>query len=253
VASFLLVANQTLGGESLAAYLRRVIQSDAAAQFVVVVPMATAVPVDPGAVLGMGFVDAELIDHLEHDARERLKVLLEWFRDAGVRAAGRVVQGDPLAAMERVAQSHHLDEIVISTLPAGVSQWLRQDLVHRARRRFGIPITTIIGTASDRTFPSGAADNAPLDALESAGPSAVPTRDREGVAMSESVYKIIELVGTSTDSWEKAAAAAVATASRTLRDLRVAEIAQLDLVITDGAVSAYRAKLKVSFKYEDDE
>ena len=71
--------------------------------------------------------------------------------------------------------------------------------------------------------------------------------------MAESVYKVIELVGTSTDSWEKAAAAAVARAGETLRDLRIAEVTQLDLVIDDGKVSAYRAKLKVSFKYEGGE
>jgi dodecin len=69
--------------------------------------------------------------------------------------------------------------------------------------------------------------------------------------MAESVYKIIELVGTSTESWEKAASAAVAKASGSLRDLRIAEVAELDLQIEDGAVSAYRAKVKVSFKYED--
>jgi dodecin len=68
--------------------------------------------------------------------------------------------------------------------------------------------------------------------------------------MSESVYKVIELIGTSTDSWEKAAAAAVERASQSLRELRVAEVVELDLVIEDGKVSAYRAKLKVSFKYD---
>jgi dodecin len=71
--------------------------------------------------------------------------------------------------------------------------------------------------------------------------------------MAESVYKIIELVGTSTESWEKAAAAAVTRASETLRDLRVAEVAQLDLVIENGVVSAYRAKVRVSFKYEGEQ
>jgi len=69
--------------------------------------------------------------------------------------------------------------------------------------------------------------------------------------MPESVYKIIELVGTSTDSWEKAAAAAVSKASKTLRDLRIAEVSQLDLQLENGKVKAYRAKVKVSFKYED--
>lgn len=68
--------------------------------------------------------------------------------------------------------------------------------------------------------------------------------------MAESVYKVIELVGTSSESWEKAASAAVKKASKTLRDLRVAEVSELDMVLKDGKVESYRAKLKVSFKYE---
>ena len=67
--------------------------------------------------------------------------------------------------------------------------------------------------------------------------------------MPESVYKIIELVGTSTESWEKAAAAAVTKASKTLRDLRIAEISELDLQLENGKIRAYRAKVKLSFKY----
>ncbi|MDD5225421.1 MAG: dodecin family protein [bacterium] len=67
--------------------------------------------------------------------------------------------------------------------------------------------------------------------------------------MPESVYKIIELVGTSKKSWEEAAKNAVETASKSLRDLRVAEISELDLKIEDGKVTAYRARVKVSFKY----
>ena len=68
--------------------------------------------------------------------------------------------------------------------------------------------------------------------------------------MAESVYKVIELVGTSTDSWEKAASAAIARAAESLRDLRIAEVAQLDMQLDDGKVIAYRARVKVSFKYE---
>jgi len=68
--------------------------------------------------------------------------------------------------------------------------------------------------------------------------------------MVESVYKVIELVGTSTESWEKAAAAAVAMAAKSLRDLRIAEVAELDVQLEDGKIRAYRAKIKVSFKYE---
>jgi flavin-binding protein dodecin len=68
--------------------------------------------------------------------------------------------------------------------------------------------------------------------------------------MAESVYKVIELVGTSAESWEKAAAAAVERAAQSLRDLRVAEVVEMDMVIEDGKVTAYRTKVKVSFKYE---
>jgi flavin-binding protein dodecin len=73
----------------------------------------------------------------------------------------------------------------------------------------------------------------------------------KGRAMTESVYKVIELVGTSTESWEKAAAAAVDRASKTLRGLRVAEVTELDMHLEDGKVQTYRAKVSVSFKYED--
>jgi len=68
--------------------------------------------------------------------------------------------------------------------------------------------------------------------------------------MAESVYKVIELVGTSTESWEKAAAAAVERAAKSLRDLRIAEVVELDIQLEDGEVQFYRAKVKVSFKYE---
>ncbi len=74
--------------------------------------------------------------------------------------------------------------------------------------------------------------------------------ERKERDMAESVYKVIELVGTSTESWEEAAAAAVETAAKSLRDLRIAEVAELDMQLEDGKVRAYRAKVKVSFKYE---
>ena len=68
--------------------------------------------------------------------------------------------------------------------------------------------------------------------------------------MADSVYRVTELVGTSSESWEQAAASAVETASQTLRDLRIAEVVQLDLQLEEGRVRAYRARVKVSFKYE---
>ena len=68
--------------------------------------------------------------------------------------------------------------------------------------------------------------------------------------MAESIYRVTEVIGTSTDSWEKAAKNAVETASKTLRDLRVGEIKKLDVVIEKGKVTAYRARVNISFKYE---
>ncbi len=68
--------------------------------------------------------------------------------------------------------------------------------------------------------------------------------------MTDSVYKIITLIGTSTDSWEKAAAAAIEQASKSLRDLRIAEVEELDMRLENGKVVAYRAKVRISFKYE---
>ena len=74
--------------------------------------------------------------------------------------------------------------------------------------------------------------------------------DQKENNVGENVYKVIELIGTSTESWEKAAAAAVARAGKTLRDLRVAEVVQLDMQLKKGKIEAYRAKINVSFKYE---
>jgi flavin-binding protein dodecin len=242
--SVLVVANQTLGGKALGAHLRRVIDTDPNVRFLVIVPVAAPV-LDVGgamgAMSGVTMSDPALQDHLVDLARDQLRLVLAWLRDAGVEAEGTVV-GDPMVAMEAAVASRTFDEIVISTLPVRVSRWLRQDLAHRAARRFAVPVTTIT-----------AADDAVLPTIpQSTALSRTTSAPRERVVMAESVYKVIELVGTSTESWEKAAAAAVTRASDTLRDLRVAEVVQLDLVIDDGAVSAYRAKIKVSFKYEDE-
>ncbi len=68
--------------------------------------------------------------------------------------------------------------------------------------------------------------------------------------MAESIYRVTEVIGTSTDSWEKAAKNAVETASKTLRDLRVGEVVKLDVAIEKGKVTAYRARVNISFKYE---
>jgi flavin-binding protein dodecin len=86
--------------------------------------------------------------------------------------------------------------------------------------------------------------------MKAASRKTTPRKTGKEPVMAESVYKVIELVGTSTDSWEKAAKAAVDRAAKTLRDLRIAEVVQLDMQLEGGKVRAYRAKVKVSFKYE---
>jgi flavin-binding protein dodecin len=78
------------------------------------------------------------------------------------------------------------------------------------------------------------------------------THRKEGVMATESVYKVVELVGTSAKSWEDAAKVAVETASKSLKELRVAEITKLDLKIEKGAVVSYRARVSLSFKYKKD-
>lgn len=67
----------------------------------------------------------------------------------------------------------------------------------------------------------------------------------------ESIYKVIELIGTSPNSWEEAAKTAVETAGKSLKDLRIAEVVELDMKVEDGKVFAYRTKVKVSFKYQE--
>ncbi|MCX5991591.1 MAG: dodecin family protein [Chloroflexi bacterium] len=70
---------------------------------------------------------------------------------------------------------------------------------------------------------------------------------------ADSVYKVIEIIGTSTQSWEKAAASAVEMAAKSLRDLRVAEVVEMDMQIDNGKILAYRTKIKLSFKYEKED
>lgn len=255
MASFLLVLNQTSGGEALATHLRRVIASDPSADFLVLVPMSTPTAVDLGGSMGVmsgvAVLDTTVQHEIEDAARQRLERILTWLRAAGADAEGAVV-GDPLAAMDEAVESQTFGEIIVSTPPARFGQWLRRDLVRRASRRFAIPVTAVMATDVDPP-PDSSAEPSSVEPTDAASAAPVPVATRKRAEMAESVYKIVELVGTSPESWEKAAAAAVAKASLSLRDLRVAEVSELDMVIDDGAVAAYRAKLKVSFKYEVDD
>jgi len=256
--SILLVANQTSGGEALATHLRRVIASDPAARFTVLVPLATPAPVDLGGAMGVmsgvAVLDPSVQAQIQEVARARLTRILDWLHEAGAEAEGSVV-GEPIAAMEAAAEAQAFDEIIVSTVPARVSQWLRRDLARRATKRFSIPITTVMAADTEPAPAPGPAPESSAAAVPDQSPAPDPASGdgvspRKRAVMAESVYKIIELVGTSTESWEKAAAAAVSKASLSLRDLRVAEVSELDMVIDDGAVVSYRAKVKVSFKYE---
>ena len=251
MASYLVLANRTIGGTALTEHLAEIVASDPDVTFTVVVPVThgAGVPLEIGGAMGgIAVMDVDTEQLVVHDAYERLDQLMAWFAASGVEATGDVVVGDAVTSIERIRRTRPFDRIIVSTLPSTISRWLRLDLARRVERRFGLPVTTITGPGAVRAEPVG-----PADTKVDEAPAPAPSEPRaRGASMGESVYKIIELVGTSSESWEKAAAAAVLTASKSLRDLRVAEVAQLDLVIDEGAVVVYRAKVKVSFKYQTD-
>jgi flavin-binding protein dodecin len=114
------------------------------------------------------------------------------------------------------------------------------------RARFALRL--LRGPAAPHPFD---ADAMMLGSTPAGASCCLPASYRTEDVMTESVYKVIELIGTSKESWEKAAAAAVTRAAKTLRDLRVAEVVKLDMQLDEtGAIEAYRAKLNVSFKFE---
>jgi hypothetical protein len=130
---YLMVANQTLGGEHLAEKVKELL-AEGPCRFHVLVP--ATVPADH-AVYTEG--QAEAI------ARRRLDNALARFRDLGADADGEVGDANPLEAVGDVLRDEEFDEIILSTLPAGASRWLKQDLPHRVERSFGLPVTHIVG------------------------------------------------------------------------------------------------------------
>jgi flavin-binding protein dodecin len=267
---YVVIANRTLAGAALAGQIDRILGQDAGATFRVVAPVSlpnfAAVEIG-GAMGGIAVVDVDGRERALDEARQRVDELVTRLRATGAPASGEVVIGDPVPAVVALAAGGDVAEVIVSTLPSRLSRVLRQDLPQRLRRRIDVPVTLIEATddpgahdarptTADR--PGMTADTPPTvdaprpaDELRPAHESTPRTDpERERGTMTERVYKIIELVGTSTESWEKAAAAAVMTAQQSIRDLRVAEVVQLDLVVGDGEVTVYRAKVKVSFKYE---
>ncbi len=132
---YLVVANQTLGGEHLAAKAREYV-STGSSLFYVVVP---ATPSTEHLVWTEG--EARSI------ARERLERAVDRFRQLGAEADGEVGDANPLLAIEDVLRNQSFDEIILSTLPAGPSRWLKLDLPARVQKQFGLPVTHVVGEA----------------------------------------------------------------------------------------------------------
>jgi GABA permease len=129
---YLVVANQTLGGEPLMREIRKRRGSEPSS-FHVLVP---ATPVSEHGTWTEGKARAVATERLEH--------MLASLRSEGVPASGQVGDANPLFAIDDVLRNHEIDEIIISTLPPGISRWLRQDLVHRVTRRFDRPVTHVV-------------------------------------------------------------------------------------------------------------
>jgi GABA permease len=147
VARYLVVANQTLGGEQLMEEVRRRVAAGPSS-FHVIVPNTRSVDVVPlpGGPLppGSAHVAVEEQDRRATQiAESRLHQALSQLRAEGVEAHGELGDADPLTAIGEALQDDHFDEIIISTLPSGISRWLGMDLPKRAERRFHVPITTV--------------------------------------------------------------------------------------------------------------
>ena len=135
---YLVVSNQTLGGAALAAKVRTALE-EGPAEFHLVVP-ATA----PSR-----FAWTE--GQARAIATERLETALRWFSSVGATATGEVADEHPLYAIRDALREQQVDEIIISTLPPGMSKWLRQDLPRKAQREFEIPVTHVVGDAPTKT------------------------------------------------------------------------------------------------------
>lgn len=135
---YLVVANRTLGGSALAAKIREcIVKGDA--RFHLVVPAAK--PPD-----SMTWTEGEAHEH----ARERLRTGLDWFASIGAQATGEIGDANPMLAIGDALIAQTFDEIILSTLPLGVSRWLRQDLPARVRRAYGIPVEHVVGDVPAR-------------------------------------------------------------------------------------------------------
>jgi len=150
---YLIVANQTLGGRELWEEIRKraatgdssfyvLVPNTRAAHYHVVPAAGGFVPM-PSMATGYGGPDTD--EEATEEARERLSRMLVRLTELGVRAEGDLGSAQPLEAIEGVLDNHEVDEVIVGTLPKHVSRWLGSDLPHQVERRFGLPVTTIVG------------------------------------------------------------------------------------------------------------
>jgi hypothetical protein len=132
---YLVVSNQTLGGAALAAKIHEALEQGPS-EFHIVVPATR-----PRDQLVWTEGEARAI------AAERLDRMFQWFSSVGAQATGEIADEHPLYAIRDVLREHEIDEVIISTLPAGMSRWLKQDLPKRVAREFGLPVTHVVGEA----------------------------------------------------------------------------------------------------------
>jgi hypothetical protein len=148
----LIVANQTLGGENLAATVRERVAAGVSKLWIVV-PATQPRDHAPLSIAGSGAVFA-LRDPSEAAvdiAERRLEAAMEQFRSLGVELGGEVGDEDPFTAISDALTRHEVDEVIISTLPSGASHWLRTDLPSRVHRKLGLPVTTVLSRVSRHT------------------------------------------------------------------------------------------------------
>lgn len=142
----LIVANQTLGSDELAAHLRALAAADPDLVADVIVPEPTPAYLGGDPMIGIlaPASEAEAYEQVRSAAVSRLQALVSWLRSIGVTASGAMGPADPLLAIAAAERLGRYDQLIITTLPAGVSRWLRMDLPHRAVRRFGDRVTVIV-------------------------------------------------------------------------------------------------------------
>jgi hypothetical protein len=146
----LIVANQTLGGEDLAAMVRERVRAGATELWVVVPATQPRDRSASSAVAGATATEGSEDNHAHVIARQRLQAAEERFAVLGVPVGGEVGDADPFQAVSDVLGRRQIDEVIVSTLPAGTSQWLRTDLPRRVQREFKIPVTRVIGRVGQR-------------------------------------------------------------------------------------------------------